>query len=101
MSKLAVIGTIVLQPGARDEVLRALLVHRERCLNEEPGTLVFEVLVPTEEQTKLFLYELYADRASFVAHLNGKSMAQLQTEVGSKLTNVSAIECSLGAGGQS
>lgn len=96
MSKLAVIGTIVVQPGTRNEVLRAVLAHRERCLNEEPGTLAFEVLVPSEDETKLLLYELYADRASFVAHMKGKSTAQAQAEAGSKVTSITGVQCTPG-----
>lgn len=97
MSKLAVIGTIVMQPGTRPEVLRALLAHRERCLQGEPGTLAFEVLVPQDDETKLLLYELYADRASFTAHIKGKSMSQAQAEVGSKITSLTGIQCTPGS----
>jgi quinol monooxygenase YgiN len=96
MTKLAVIGTIVVQPGTRAEVLRAVLAHRERCLKDEPGTLAFEVLVPSDDDTKLLLYELYADRAAFAAHMNGKSMAQAQAEVGSKVTSLTGIQCTPG-----
>jgi len=97
MSKVALIGTIVVQPGTRDEVLRAALAHRERCLKDEPGTLVFEVLVPVEDATKLLFYELYTDLASVEAHSNGKSMAQLKSDIGSKITSLSAIQCTPGA----
>jgi len=96
MGKLAVIGTIVAQPGTRDEVLRAALGHRERCLRDEPGTLAFEVLVPVDDSTKLLFYELYTDPASFDAHMKGQSMAQLQSEVGSKIAGLSATECTPG-----
>jgi autoinducer 2-degrading protein len=100
MSKLAVIRTIVVQPGTRNEVLRAALAHRERCLKEEPGTLAFEVLVPVEDSTKLLFYELYADQASFAAHMKGRSMAQVQSEVGSKITSLTSIQCTPGAEAQ-
>lgn len=101
MSKLAVIGTIVVQTGTRAEVLRAVLAHRERCLKEEPGTIAFEVLVPADDETKLLLYELYADRASFAAHMKGKSMARAQAEVGSKVVSLAGIQCALGAEAES
>jgi len=65
-------------------------------LKEEPGTLAFEVLVPVEDLTKLLFYELYANPAAFAAHSEGKSMAQLQSEVGSKVTNLTAIQCTPG-----
>jgi quinol monooxygenase YgiN len=96
MSKLAIVGTIVVLPGTREEVLRAVLAHRERCLKEEPGTLQFEVLVPNDDDTKLLLYELYADKAAFTAHWNGKSLAQARAEIGSKVASLSGIQCTLG-----
>jgi quinol monooxygenase YgiN len=96
MSKLAVIGTIEIQPGARAEVLQAVLAHRERCLKDEPGTLQFEVLVPADEPTKLMLYELYADSAAFATHMNGASVAQVRTEVGDKVTSLTGIRCTPG-----
>jgi quinol monooxygenase YgiN len=97
MSQSAIIGTIEVQPGTRDEVLRAALAHRQRCLKDEPGTLAFEVLVPLEDSTKLLFYELYTDSAAVDAHMKGKSMAQLQSEVGSKIRSLSAIQCTPGA----
>jgi (4S)-4-hydroxy-5-phosphonooxypentane-2,3-dione isomerase len=100
MSKSALIGTIEVQPGTRDEVLRAALAHRERCLRDEPGTLAFEVLVPVEDATKLWFYELYADPAAVDAHAKGKSMAQLKSEIGSKVVSLSAIQCTPAAEAQ-
>ena len=76
MGKLAVIGTIVVREGSRQDVVRAVLAHRERSLKNEPGTLQFEVLVPPAEPTKILLYELYADAAAFAAHMKGASMAR-------------------------
>lgn len=95
-SKLAVIGTIEVQPGARAEVLQAVLTHRERCLKEEPGTLQFEVLVPSEEPAKLMLYELYADSAAFSAHMKGTSMAKVREEVGAKVVSLTGVQCTPG-----
>ena len=71
MSKLAIIGTIEVMPGRRDEVLALLMAHRARCLKDEPGTLQFEVLVPSDDDAKILLYELYQDAAAFEAHWNG------------------------------
>ena len=96
MTKLAVIGTIEVQPGAREEVLRAVLAHRDRCLKDEPGTLQFEVLVPSEDSVKLMLYELYADRASFTAHMHGTSMVKVREEVGAKVVGLTGIPCTPG-----
>lgn len=94
--KHAVIGTIEVKPGARDEVLRAVLSHRERSLRDEPGTTQFEVLVPNEDPNKLHLFELYTDTAAFVAHLKGQSMAQVTQEVGHLVVALTGIQSKLG-----
>jgi len=96
MSRLAIIGTVEIQPGSREEVLQALLAHRERCLRDEPGTLQFEVLVPASEPNKLLLYELYTDRAAFSAHLKGASMATVRGELGAKIVGLSGVQCTPG-----
>lgn len=97
MTKLAIIGTIEVLPGARAEVLRAVLAHRDRCLQGEPGTLQFEVLVPSEDPAKLMLYELYADDAACSAHMHGASMAKVREEVGDKVIGLTGIRCTPGA----
>lgn len=94
--KHAVIGTIEVKPGARDEVLRAVLTHRERSLRDEPGTLQFEVLVPNEDPNKLFLYEQYTDTAAFVAHMKGNSMATVTNEIGHLVVSLTGIQSKLG-----
>lgn len=94
--KHAVIGTIDLRPGARDEVLRAVLAHRERSLRDEPGTLQFEVLVPDETPDKVHLFELYADKSAFVAHMKGASMAQVTREIGHQVLSLGGIQTRLG-----
>ena len=96
MGTLAVIGTIEVQPGTRAEVLRAVIAHRERCLKDEPGTLQFEVLVPSAEPDKLMLYEVYADSAAFSAHFKGTSMAKVREEIGSKVVSLTGIQCTPG-----
>jgi len=93
MGKLAVIGTIEVREGTREDVVRAVLAHRERSLKDEPGTLQFEVLVPSAEPTKIMLYELYADGAAFAAHMRGASMAKVTEEVGSKVVSLTGIQC--------
>jgi len=81
MKNLAVIGTIDVQPGARAAALRAVLAHRDRCLQSEPGTLEFEVLVPSENSMKIMLEELHGDDNAFSAHMHGASMAKVMEEV--------------------
>ena len=96
MSKVALNVVIEYKPESKGEVIRALLAHRERCLKEEAGTLQFEVLVPFEEQSKIFLFELYADDSALMAHSGGTSIARYREEVKTKILKVVAHKCSLG-----
>jgi quinol monooxygenase YgiN len=56
------VATIKTVPGKRDEYLKHLKAHAQRCLATEPGTLKFEILVPQDEADTVMLYEAYASR---------------------------------------
>jgi quinol monooxygenase YgiN len=45
-------------------------------MQDEPGTLQFEVLAPREDDTKVLLYEVYRDDAAFDVHFNGPSISR-------------------------
>lgn len=98
MSELAVIATLELEPGTREDLLPILMRHRDRCLQQEPGTLAFEVLVPLGEADRLHLYERYVDRAAFDAHWVGSSLALAKEEAGTRLKGIAGIFCTPAAG---
>ena len=95
MPKLAIIGTLEVAPGRKDEVLPLLMAHRARCLKDEPGTLQFEVLSPREDDTKVLLYEVYRDDAAFHVHWNGTSVARLREEAAGMIVKVYGTRCAL------
>ena len=78
MTKFAIVATIKTVPGKRDEYLKHLKAHGQRCLATEPGTLKFEILLPQEETDTIMLYEVYASREAFEAHWTGASMEQIK-----------------------
>ena len=95
-SKLAVIGTIEVAPGRRDEILRLLIAHRARCLKDEPGiVLQFDVLAPLEDDTKVLLYEVYQDDAAFDVHRTGPSIAQWRKESAGMIVKAGLTRCAL------
>ncbi len=52
------------------EAFRAQMVRNARAsLADEPGCRQFDVSVVADDPAKIFLYELYDDRAAFEAHL--------------------------------
>jgi quinol monooxygenase YgiN len=95
LPKLAIIGTLEVAPGRKDEVIPLLMAHRARCLKVEPGTLQFEVLVSLEHDTKVLLYEVYRDDAAFNVHWNGTSVARLREEAAGMIVKVSGTRCAL------
>ena len=95
MAKFAIVASIEIAPGRMDEYLPLLMVHRARCLRDEPGTLQFEVLRPRGDDTKVLLYEVYQDEAAFNAHWNGPSRARQGQEAAGMTVNISGTRCTL------
>jgi len=95
MSKLALMVTVECEAEERTEVVKALLAHRERCLQEEPGTLQFEVMVPAEDPTKILLLEVYADAAAFETHIKGTSILKYRQDNAGKTVRSTHHKCAL------
>jgi quinol monooxygenase YgiN len=94
MSKFANVVTIEVAPGRRDQVVTLLLAHKAR-LNDEPGTLQFEVLLPKDDDTKVRVYEMYRDAAAFEVHLNGPSLAQWKKETAGMVVKLQGVRCAV------
>ena len=95
MAKLAIVATIKTVPGKRDEYLKHLKAHAQRCLATEPGTLKFEILMPKEESDTLMLYEVYASPEAFQAHWTGLSMQQAKQDAAGLQVSLSGVRCDL------
>lgn len=93
MPKLALIATIEVAAGQRDQLLPLLGAHGARSLKDEPGTLQFEILVPRDGDTKLFLYEVYRDDAAFEAHRNAASIARFREEAAGMFGTIQGTRC--------
>ena len=95
VTKLALIGTIEIVPGQRQELLTLLMAHRALCLRDEPGTLQFEVLAPDGDNTKVLLYEVYLSDGAFEVHRNSPSLAQFRKEAIGTIAKLSVTRCTL------
>jgi quinol monooxygenase YgiN len=93
MSRLAIVATIKTVAGKRDEYLKHLKAHAQRCLTTEPGTLTFEILVPREEADTLMLYEVYASPEAFQAHWTGASMQQAKQDAAGLQVSLTGVRC--------
>jgi quinol monooxygenase YgiN len=94
MGKLALVATIKTVPGKREEYLKYLKAHAQRCLATEPGTLKFEILLPEEADT-VMLYEVYASPEAFEAHWNGPSKLQAERDFKGLKISASGVRCEI------
>jgi quinol monooxygenase YgiN len=95
MAKLAIVATIKTVPGRREEYLKYLKAHAQRCLATEPGTLKFDILVPQEETDTVMLYEIYASPEAFEAHWNGTSKQQAERHFRGLRVSASGVRCDI------
>ena len=64
-----VIVDFVAKPEHADAFRAEMVKNASASLDEEPGCRQFDVSVAADDPAKIFLYELYDDRAAFDAHL--------------------------------
>ena len=95
MPKFAIVGTIEVAAGRRDQLLPLLMAHKARCLKDEPGTLQFEILLPHDDDTKVLLYEVYRDDAAFEVHRNGSSVARWREETAGMVAKIYGTRCAV------
>jgi quinol monooxygenase YgiN len=95
MPKLAIVATIEVTPGRRDEFLPLLMAHKARCLKDEPGTLQFEVAVPRDDNSRVLVYEVYQDDAAFEKHFHGPSVTRLREEAIGMMASLRGTRCDL------
>jgi quinol monooxygenase YgiN len=94
MGRLALVATIKTVLGKREEYLKYLKAHAQRCLATEPGTLKFEILLPEEADT-VMLYEVYASQKAFEAHWNGPSKQQAERDFKGLKISASGMRCEI------
>ncbi len=69
MSGFVITVDFTLKPGAMAAFRKLIDRNARDSCADEPGCRRFDVLVPTEPSDRVFLYEIYDDRAAFDVHL--------------------------------
>ena len=64
----AVMVTLQMQPEHREAFIEAMLDDARGSVGNEPGCVRFDVLQDESDENRLYLYEVYRDRAAFDAH---------------------------------
>jgi (4S)-4-hydroxy-5-phosphonooxypentane-2,3-dione isomerase len=95
MTKLALIGTIEIAPGKKEELLAQLLAHKARCRKDEPGTLQMDVLALRDDDARLHVYEVYRDDAAFEEHHRGPSLAQFKASTAGMIGAFHITKCAV------
>ena len=71
MSKIALIVEFETKSESRAAFIDLMRNHAEGTLADEEGCLQFDVLLPTEGNGRVFLYEVYRDEAALREALEG------------------------------
>lgn len=61
--------TIDIKEGFRDRFIDAMLEDARGSVRDEPGCIRFDVIQDEKNPNRIYLYEVYADRAAFDRHL--------------------------------
>ena len=69
-----------LNPGTGDSFRRLIDANAQASVANEAGCRRFDVLAPKGETDRIVLYEIYADRAAFEAHLRTPHFAKFNSE---------------------
>ena len=69
MSTFAITVDFILKPGAMAAFRKLVDKNAKDSCAHEPGCRRFDVLIPNDGGDRVFLYEIYDDRAAFDAHL--------------------------------
>ena len=75
MSKIALIAEFEVKPEHRDAFQKLMRTHAQAAPDQEPGCLQFDVAVPRDEPSRVFLYEIYRDGAALDDHMNSPVLA--------------------------
>ena len=64
-----IVAPIQIKEGHRKAFIEAMLDDAKGSVNNEPGCLRFDVIQDGADANRIWLYEVYVDKAAFQAHL--------------------------------
>jgi len=77
----AVCVTFQLETGRAEAFLPLMQENAQTSLQDEPGCQQFDVLTDANKPDKVFLYELYTDKAAFDTHLASRHFQKFDAAV--------------------
>jgi (4S)-4-hydroxy-5-phosphonooxypentane-2,3-dione isomerase len=91
----AITVELTLKPGCMAAFRKLIDENAQNSFNFEPGCRRFDVLVPCDSADKIFLYEIYDDKAAFEAHLKTEHFLSFNRESNDLLVGKSIAEYKL------
>ena len=64
-----IVAPIKIKPEHREAFLESMLDDAVGSVSNEPGCIRFDVIQDEKDPNKIYLYEVYKDKAAFDAHL--------------------------------
>lgn len=80
MNRYVVIVDFRLQPGSLASFRTLVDLNARLSAHDEPGCQRFDVVEPNGEADRVLLYEIYADRAAFDAHMRTEHFLAFDAE---------------------
>ena len=99
MSAFAITVDFTLKPGAMAAFRKLIDKNAQESCAQEPGCQRFDVLAPIESGDKIFLYEIYDDRAAFDAHLKSPHFAVFNRESETLVISKTVVQYNLACEG--
>lgn len=95
MPAIALVVELEIAAGQKEAFIARALEHRDNVRRNEPGCLRFDVVTSDEDDSKVFLYEVYADEAALETHFNTAHMQEYREDTGPMIAQRQRNRCTL------
>ncbi|MBV8119269.1 MAG: antibiotic biosynthesis monooxygenase [Alphaproteobacteria bacterium] len=92
MSRIMIVVEFEVKPEHRDVFIELMKGHAQRSRAED-GCQQFDVLLPQEGQSRVFLVEAWRDQTALDVHLKLPAMARLRETFAPWVVNTKATRC--------
>jgi quinol monooxygenase YgiN len=95
MSGFVIVVDFRIKPGAMQNFRRLIDENAKASVRDEPGCRRFDVLANRTEADRILLYEVYADRAAFDAHVRSDHYARFDAASADLVARKTVTVCDL------
>ncbi|MET3844077.1 antibiotic biosynthesis monooxygenase family protein [Bradyrhizobium sp. OAE829] len=90
MARIAIAATLKAVPGKRDELILQCRELAPLFIEQEPGTLRLELLLPPDDPETLVLWEVYESADALAAHQSGELLKRFRSAIEGTVQSMSA-----------